>query len=818
MKRRPLRYFSLRKSTISLCLLLASLFSLGQSETHDFITYDTTIAYSCNTGIGGCGSNGVANVFTVRISRPRNYFVAGNADTASRPWLLTMPGLGEVGTDTSYLSRYGPHYWIQHGWDGGVQLENGKHYPILVTLIASTANVQSPFLQALMDTLIKYYHPRKNSLHMAGLSMGVQCLGWYLGYEKTAGDEHNMANVRSFVDLEGEAPGDDANSADPLAYPLFLGHWAKKYGGRFLGLEGTNDSRNIWQITDNINDSIANSGYFAYQSYGGGIHCCWDSMYDPSVTNWQDTAPVTNTHILYPPYFLHPNVMGDYFVDHSTGTNIFQWMIRQGDTSLIGSGTPPPNQPPVANAGPDRVITLPKDTVHLVGSGTDPDGTVVSYAWTKVSGTGGTIVSPSTDTTAITGLTAGIYKFVLTVTDNDGATGRDTMQVTVDTAVNQPPVANAGPDRVITLPKDSVILVGSGTDPDGTIVSYAWTKVSGTGGTIASPSASTTAITGLVAGIYKFVLTVTDNDGATGADTMQVTVDTTAGTTGKTVNVQCYAGTNPYLNSAWNNWNNAAYSTFNSLKYSDASSSAYNVAQTLYFPDGGSDTLVTNSGDNGASYGGTMCPPAVLRYASFSTVDRGIVFSGLDTAIYYDLSFYASRNNTGNNTNFTIDTTTINIVTDDNLTNAATFTNVAAASDGTLTVHVGRGTGATYNYINGFTLTEAGSKSGSRAHAVADSGKSAGLGAAGSGTAVPLTLYPNPASTDQLTVYFRNPVYGKMAVTITDETGTPIQRYEFQKQQDLFTTQLQTTGLAKGLYFIKVTMQGYTQTKTFIKL
>ena len=74
-------------------------------------------------------------------------------------------------------------------------------------------------------------------------------------------------------------------------------------------------------------------------------------------------------------------------------------------------------------------------------------------------------------------LVQGVYVFRLTVTDNDGATAFDDVQVTVNpAAVNSPPVADAGPNVSITLPINSTNLIGSGTDVDGSIVSYMWTK------------------------------------------------------------------------------------------------------------------------------------------------------------------------------------------------------------------------------------------------------------------------------------------------------------------------------------------------------
>jgi hypothetical protein len=186
-----------------------------------------------------------------------------------------------------------------------------------------------------------------------------------------------------------------------------------------------------------------------------------------------------------------------------------------------------PNIPPTANAGADQVITLPTNTVNLSGSGTDTDGTIISYLWTKITGpAAGTITNAATAATAVTGLVQGTYQFELRVTDDNGAVGKDTMQVTVNPAGNIPPIANAGPDQTITLPTNTVNLSGSGTDPDGTVTVYLWTKVSGpAGGTITSPAAVSTSVTGLVQGVYKFELRVTDNNGATGRDTMQVTVN-----------------------------------------------------------------------------------------------------------------------------------------------------------------------------------------------------------------------------------------------------------------------------------------------------
>ena len=213
---------------------------------------------------------------------------------------------------------------------------------------------------------------------------------------------------------------------------------------------------------------------------------------------------------------------------------IYKYQLRVTDNSgatdtdtMQVTVNPAVNQVPTANAGLDQNITLPVNSVSLNGSGTDPDGTISAYLWTKISGpTSGTITNAVSATTSITGLVQGIYKYQLRVTDNSGATDTDTMQVTVNPAVNQVPTANAGLDQNITLPVSTVTLSGNGTDPDGTISSYSWVKISGpVSGTITNTTAATTSVTGLLQGVYQFQLTVTDNNGATDTDIMQVTVN-----------------------------------------------------------------------------------------------------------------------------------------------------------------------------------------------------------------------------------------------------------------------------------------------------
>ena len=187
---------------------------------------------------------------------------------------------------------------------------------------------------------------------------------------------------------------------------------------------------------------------------------------------------------------------------------------------------PPVNQVPVVSAGNAQTITLPTNTLTLNGTASDNDGSIISYLWTKVSGGNATIVSPGAAQTEIRDLEEGTYVFRLTVTDNGDSTASAEVQVTVNAAppANQVPVVNAGNAQTITLPTNTLTLNGTASDNDGTIASYAWTKVSGGNATIVSPDAAQTEIRDLTQGFYVFRLSATDNSGATVSSDVEVTV------------------------------------------------------------------------------------------------------------------------------------------------------------------------------------------------------------------------------------------------------------------------------------------------------
>jgi hypothetical protein len=213
-------------------------------------------------------------------------------------------------------------------------------------------------------------------------------------------------------------------------------------------------------------------------------------------------------------------VIADFFVPYTCCSDCapIQFVLQD----------PPPNKPPVARAGDDISIRLPQNTVLLDGTHSkDPEGRLNSYAWIQKTGPApATFQDAGLAVTEVTGLLAGDYVFELMVKDDEGESSTDEVKVTVLDAFNVPPVVNAGQNRTITL-GNALTLAGTASDPDSNIApTTVWAVKAGSpsGSSFANPNSLTTAVNGLVEGTYTFVLSATDNRGATVSDEVVIVV------------------------------------------------------------------------------------------------------------------------------------------------------------------------------------------------------------------------------------------------------------------------------------------------------
>jgi hypothetical protein len=183
------------------------------------------------------------------------------------------------------------------------------------------------------------------------------------------------------------------------------------------------------------------------------------------------------------------------------------------------------NDAPIANAGSDQLVNAGAP-VPLTGSGTDVDSAITGYQWVQTAGPTVTLSNPNNASTTFIAPPATpswtTLTFQLTVTDSDGATGTDTVNV----SRNLPPVANnacvsSPSDYTAGLPISGTL---TGSDPDGgplvfSIISSPGTQLKGSAATDVAGNFLYTPLDNTRLGMDKFLYTVTDSRGlqATGA-------------------------------------------------------------------------------------------------------------------------------------------------------------------------------------------------------------------------------------------------------------------------------------------------------------
>jgi len=411
--------------------------------------------------------------------------------TQKYPLLIFLHGIGEIGNGSQ---RSLPQVLV----NGPPKLINQKTFPTSFNVGGQNFSfiVISPQLNSnardytviddLIDYLVKKYRVDPDRIYLTGLSMGGGIAWIYAG-----GKPANANRLAAFAEVCGNS----------VPYPASVKIIAKSN----LPVKAFHNSGDPTVPVSNSIDWVNQLNAFVppinppaqITIFNANSHDAWSKAYDP---NYKEN-----------------------------GMNVYEWMLQyQRGRPPGGPPKVPKNKPPVANAGTDQRIQLPTNSVTVSGgASSDPDGSIASYSWTKLSGPANYVInSPNSAQTIISSLVQGTYQFLLTVTDNQGATSTAQITITVSAASNQPPVANAGADQQLVLPVNSIIANGSASiDPNGNIKTYAWRQVSGPGAaTIVSPGAAISVISGLSAGTYIFTLTVTDADGASDVDSLNVVV------------------------------------------------------------------------------------------------------------------------------------------------------------------------------------------------------------------------------------------------------------------------------------------------------
>ena len=347
------------------------------------------------------------------------------------------------------------------------------------------------------------------------------------------------------TDTDGDGIGDACDEADGNTSVFTLEAECATVGSNWTLVEDVTASRGQYVAANNASDrnaapadlpenyvrfTVEDAKAGAYQLFArvyatnGGDDSFWVRVNDGSWVNW-------NRFTVYRQFVWNAVPRGPFNL--TAGTNTIDFAYKEkgarldklhlgidatlptdfGELATNCAGTVD-NQVPVAVVKADVTSGLAPLTVQLDGSGSfDNDGSIVSYAWSWADQTA------TTATTTATFETPGTYTVTLKVTDDKGAVGSSEVTITVTAPDNVLPTAVAKADPITGVAPLTVSIDGTeSSDPDGEIVSYAWTWSTGT------TDVATGEIVLETAGEYALVLTVTDNRGGTATDTVVVTV------------------------------------------------------------------------------------------------------------------------------------------------------------------------------------------------------------------------------------------------------------------------------------------------------
>lgn len=317
-----------------------------------------------------------------KVFLPANW--DGNADS-SRQCIVFSYGAGQAGT-VAYdsLDNYGPIGYLVGGWNGGVTLGNGTHYPVIIGLQQNPAFSYTGQALAKINAIKARYKIKASNLHVSGWSAGGHLYKAHIIEDGIGGSAPftYASGFKSIVDMQGVVPDEDATWFTKVRNFALNG---VSGGGKYLGIWGTGDgSRSIPRFADSMNAAVSNSAFVVSNSDSHN-----SAAVDRIFGTVAGTAPQNIT-------------IG------GVSQNVYQWMLRQGDTTLAAS--------PVASAGADTTVYINQtrpDSVYLNGSASTG---ATTYSWTFLSGTNTpTILSSSSQSTWVTGLVEGSYTFRLTV-------------------------------------------------------------------------------------------------------------------------------------------------------------------------------------------------------------------------------------------------------------------------------------------------------------------------------------------------------------------------------------------------------------------
>ncbi|MBS7614820.1 PKD domain-containing protein [Candidatus Bathyarchaeota archaeon] len=271
----------------------------------------------------------------------------------------------------------------------------------------------------------------------------------------------------------------------------------------------------------------------------------------PTVEAGSDLTIEEGSEIIFAGSFIDPGIVDSHTIiwDFGDGQSVYGTLTpshtyiengmytvtlsvtdKDGGTGIDSLTVTVNNAAPTVEAGQDQAPNE-GSSVSFLGSFTDP-GLLDTHTIIWNFGDG-TIASETLNPTH-TYLDNGIYMVTLTVTDDDGAIGTDALTVTVN---NVAPEVEAGADQTVDEATE-VSFSGSFIDPGLDTHIILWDF--GDGATAAGTLNPTHIYTDN--GVYAVTLTVVDDDGDEGKDSLTVTVENFAPIVDAGLGIEVFAG------------------------------------------------------------------------------------------------------------------------------------------------------------------------------------------------------------------------------------------------------------------------------------
>ena len=231
------------------------------------------------------------------------------------------------------------------------------------------------------------------------------------------------------------------------------------------------------------------------------------------------SARVVNNKVFYTP------------AANYSGLETFSYSVSDGSvnaTATVAITVRPVNDAPVAE---NAVATVDEDQVlsgQVVASDVENDPLTFALVSQASHGTV-SIVDPVAGSYTYTPTSnySGVDSFTFKANDGNLDSAPGTVTITIN-AVNDPPVANAGPDQNVKMRADVTLDGSLSSDPDDGIKSVAWQQISGPQVILSDPaSLKPTFVAPDVTsqgGVLVFAITVTDNGGLQAQATTTVNV------------------------------------------------------------------------------------------------------------------------------------------------------------------------------------------------------------------------------------------------------------------------------------------------------